>query len=80
MVTANYATLSNDASVTGNVTSSATVKGAVVTATTALTGPQVILSTSVPGTVYNGSIAIDAANNRLVVVYGSAIHYINMTA
>lgn len=80
LVTANYATLSNDASVTGNVTSSATVKGAVVTATTALTGPQVILSTSVPGTVYNGSIAIDAANNRLVVVYGSAIHYINMTA
>lgn len=85
LVTANYISVNNDAGVIGNITgakltTTGTILGANVQANTLLIAPQVVVSTTLPGSLYNGSIAIDSANNRLVVVYGSAIHYINMTA
>ena len=80
-----------DANVTGNITvsnnanvnklnASGNILGANVSANTLLVAPQLVVSTTLPGTLFNGSIALDSANNRLVIVYGSAIHYINVTA
>jgi hypothetical protein len=85
LATANYITVNNNANIVGNIvsaniTSSAQVQGANVRANTLVIAPQVVLSTTAPQQVYNGSIAIDSANNRLLVVYGDTIHYINMTA
>ena len=64
----------------GNINATGTITGGIVTGTTAVVAPQMVVATTVPGSLYNGSIAIDSANNRLVVVYGSTIHYINVTS
>ena len=72
-------TVTSNANV-GYLNSTGNVVGANINANTLVTAPQLVLATSVPGTVFNGSIAIDGANNRLVIVYNSTIHYINVTA
>lgn len=80
LATANYINVNNELNSVGNINSSSRISGAVLNATTALTAPQVIVATAIPATLYNGSIVIDGANNRLIVVYGSSVHYISMTA
>jgi hypothetical protein len=85
LASANYISVNNNVTVTGNIgsaklTTTGNIVGANITANTLLVAPQVVLATTSPGSLYNGSIAIDSANNRLYVVYNSTIHYINMTA
>jgi hypothetical protein len=64
----------------GNINATGTITGGLITGTTAVVAPQMVVATTVPGSLYNGSIAIDSVGNRLVVVYGGTIHYINVTS
>jgi len=84
-ITAGNANITGNITVTNNanvskVNATGNIIGANVNANTLVTAPQLVVSTTVPGTLYNGSIAMDSANNRLILVYNSTIHYINVTA
>jgi hypothetical protein len=84
-ITAGNANVTGNITVTNNanvskVNATGNIIGANVNANTLVTAPQLVVSTTVPGTLYNGSIAMDSANNRLILVYNSTIHYINVTA
>ena len=82
-ITAGNANITGNITVTNNanvskVNATGNIIGANVNANTLVTAPQLVVSTTVPGTLYNGSIAMDSANNRLILVYNSTIHYLSL--